>query len=297
MRLLTNPGSNLPPELIERYNILVLPQHIVVDGLVHDTRRAFGHDEVDRWTKTAKKWPETIGTTAAESVGGFQQALRDGDREMLVLTTSKKVINSYQSAERGVRTFTESPQGKDCRIVLVDTGVTDVGALIACVIAGEAKKAGKDLDEVKAIVEAACADACLMFSVATLENMVKGGRASFLRAFIAGVLGVGPVLGFVDGALQLVGKHKRRLDMATQLVEHLKTRVAPGRKVWAGIHHTGDSGVVATLKSELQKTWDVQALFVRPTAAGVYLHAGPGHVGAALVPVDRLPWTPPPLLA
>ena len=88
VRLLTNPGSNLSPEQIARYDVMVLPQHIVVDGVVHDTRQPPSQEEVDFWTKTAKKWPETIGTTSAESVQALDQLLRGGERELLIITTS-----------------------------------------------------------------------------------------------------------------------------------------------------------------------------------------------------------------
>jgi catechol 2,3-dioxygenase-like lactoylglutathione lyase family enzyme len=79
VRLITNPGSNLTPELIARYRILVLPQHIVVDGVVHDTRTSPTHGTVEQWVRDAKRWPETVGTTAAESIAGFQQSVREGD--------------------------------------------------------------------------------------------------------------------------------------------------------------------------------------------------------------------------
>lgn len=293
MRLLTNPGSNLSANLIARYNVQLLPQRIVVDGVVHDTRSAPTQSDVDDWVRNAKKWPETIGTTAAESVAAFDQLVRAGERELLLVTTSKKIINSYQGAERAVRTLQDTAHGKDARIVLVDTGATDVAALLVCSFAGEAMRAGKSFDDVVNLTQAFVKEGRMLFALATLENMVKGGRTPSLRAFIADMLGVGPVLSFTDGEPQVVHKYKRRGDMIVQLVEQVRARVTPGRKVWIGVMHPNDIGVVARLKEELKKHYDVVALVARPTAAGVYLHAGPGSVGVAVYPVDHLPFVPP----
>jgi DegV family protein with EDD domain len=293
MRLLTNPGSNLPPELVARYNVLMLPQHIVVDGVVYDTRMQPTQTTVEHWARVATKWPETIGTTAAESITGFQQAMREGDTELVVLTTSKKVINSYASAERAKRTLLDSPAGKTVQIAIIDTGVTDVGALLACVLAGEAIKARLSFAEVVDAVEAAVRELPLAFAFEELTFAVKGGRASYLRAWVADVLGVSPILAFTDGAPSVVGRYKRRGDVAAALVAQLQKRVPAGRRVWAAVGHSNDTGRAMVVRDELRRVYDVAGCVMRPIAAGVYLNAGPGSLGAAVMPIDTLPWNPP----
>jgi DegV family protein with EDD domain len=293
MRLLTNPGSNLTPELIARYNILVLPQHIVVDGVVHDTRTPPNHETVERWVRTSAKWPETIGTTAAESIAGFQQALKEGDTELVVITTSKKIINSYASAERARKTLLESPQGRGMRIALHDSRLTDGGTMLACVLAGEAIRAGLAFDDVVALLESFASEAQLAVGLEDLSYAVRGGRSSFLRAWVADMLGVSPILGFEDGVTSVLGRYKRRADVATELVAHVQKRLPAGRRVWATVMHSSDSGRAMRVRDELRRVYDVAYCALRPVAAGVYLHCGPGSLGVAIAPIDRLPWAPP----
>jgi DegV family protein with EDD domain len=295
VRLITNPGSNLTPELIARYKILVLPQHIVVDGVVHDTRTSPTHGTVEQWVRDAKRWPETVGTTAAESIAGFQQAVREGDTELVVVTTSKKIINSHASAERAKRTLLDSPQGEGARIAIIDTGVTDVGALLACMLAGEAIKARLSFAEVVSVVEAAVRELQVAFALEELTFAVKGGRASFLRAWVADILGVSPILAFTDGALNAVGRYKRRGDVAAAVLAQLQVRVPAGRRVWAAVGHSSDTGRAMLLRGELERVYDVAGCVLRPIAAGVYLKSGPGTLGAAIMPIDALPWKPPAL--
>ena len=113
MRLLTNPGSNLSDELIPRYRVGILARRITVDGVAHDTRHRISQEVVDGSVKRAKRWPTAIGTTAAESVVGSQDAVKKGERKLIVLTTSKKVIDSWQGANVAARTLQATSQGQD----------------------------------------------------------------------------------------------------------------------------------------------------------------------------------------
>lgn len=294
MRLLTNPGSNLTPPLLARYGVVEMPQRIMVDGVAHDTREPTPQSLVDRWVCEAKRWPETVGTTAADTVAAFDQAQKAGERELVVVHTSRKIINSYQSAETARRTFLGSPQGAGMRIELIDTGLTDIAASLICILVGEAIKAGLPLDEVTRIGTTAARDGRLIIAVDTLDNLVKGGRASFLRAWVADMLGVRPLIGFVDGALGAVGKYQRRGDLATSLTDALEKSLGAKRRVWLAIGHTGDLGKSARLERELRARFDVAWVYTRPIAPGVYLHCGPGCVAAAAVAIDDLGWTPTP---
>lgn len=298
MRLLTNPGSNLSSELITRYGFAILPQHIVVDGVVHDTREPIAFALVDRWAKESKRWPDTVGTTAAETVAAFDEALRAGETELLVLTSSKKIINSFQSAETAKRTITGSPQGANAKIEVIDSGATDVGAGLCCIFAGETHRAGHSIEAVASRTAAAARGIVMFLAVENLENMVKGGRASFLRAWLADVLGMRPLLGFVDGALQAVAKYSLKGDLPKRVGEELASRLpskagAGKRRVWLGIGHAGNREKALQVEQQLRAQFDVVFVYTRPIAAGVYLHTGRGAVCVAVLPVDDLGWSVP----
>lgn len=294
MRLLTNPGSNLSMDQIERYGVTILPQRILVDGYPHDTREPISFETVDGWVAHAERWPSTIGTTATETVAAFQALAKEGAREMIVVTTSKKIIHSHEAAVVARDTFLASAQGKGARIAVVDTGVTDVGANLVCVLAGEAIRAGLPWDEVLAILSAATRETRVAFSIATLDNMVKGGRASFLRRFVADVLGLRPVIAFLpDGVMGSVATYKKGGDATATMIEWLHGQVAPGRRVWLGAAHTGKPADATKLLAELARTYDVAGTIVRPMAPGAYVHAGPGALGVTICPIDKLGWRPP----
>jgi DegV family protein with EDD domain len=294
MRLLTNPGSNLSEAQIERYQVTLLPQRIVVDGVAHDTRERIPLATVDGWCARAERWPSTIGTTATETVAAFQALAREGARDLIVVTTSRRIVNSYEAAVVARDTFLASAHGHGARIELVDSGVTDIGANLVCTLVGEAIAAGLPWDRVVSVAHAAAAELRLAFAPATLDYMVKGGKVSSLRRFVADMFGVRPLVGFLeDGTAGAVGTFKKSGESLGALAAWIRGQVTPGRRVWLGAFHAGDDATAAAVVDALARDYQVAATIVRPLSAAVYLHAGPGALGVAICPVDRLGWTPP----
>lgn len=290
--IVTNPGSNLPPSAVERYQVHITAQHIVVDGEHHDTRGGISFATIDGWVQRAAHHPHVVGTTAAEFVGMFR-ALAKEDRELLAVMTSRKIIGSHDAAHLAARTLREQGGARAPRVVVCDSGSTDVGAGLCCILAGEARAAGVPIEEIAKCIQAARQHGRMVLTVETLDYLVKGGRASTVRAFLAGLLGVRPIIGFLDGELKAVGKLRTRAEAPPALADALEKDVGGGRRVWAAVFHGGVAARAQQAEAELRKRFDVVFSMVRPLSPSIYLHGGPGSLGAVVLPLDPLPWQPP----
>ena len=71
MRIVTNPGCNLPAAAIRHFDLEICPQQIVVDGVSHDTRAGIPYPVIDGWVRTARDFPHVVGTTAHEFAAIF----------------------------------------------------------------------------------------------------------------------------------------------------------------------------------------------------------------------------------
>lgn len=291
MRIITNPGSNLSQAAIERYGIQVMPQQIVVDKQSFDTRSGITHAIIDEWVKTAKEHPHVVGTTAAEFMSAFRAAAKT-DKELLAIMTSRKVIGSHDAAVVAAKALREQPAMIDIRVEVVDTGLTDLAAGLACILAGTAHEAGMPLDAIVTMLAAFRQHATLGFSVGTFDYLVKGGRASAVRAFVGQLLGVRPLVSMVEGEVAVVEKLSSRSDPAVDLANWIEKRHGAGRRLWAGIFHGGVPLQVKNLARELRRRFDVAFLCTRELSPSIYLHAGPGALGVTVVPLDVLSFAP-----
>lgn len=288
MLIITNPGSNLTGEEIARYGIRLTPQQIIVDGTSHDTRLGVSHETIDGWVRTAKVHPYVVGTTAAEFVALFRELVRV-DREILAVMTSRKIIGSHDAAVSAARTLAQMPGHADVRIAVADTGTTDLGAGLACMLAAEAAEKGRSLAQIEALVSAYREHGRFVFHAETLDYLVKGGRATAVRAWIANMLGVRPVIGFVDGEVKVIRKIGAKADVTAELVAELERTIAPGTPIWAGVMH-GDAPMrAADVSRAIASRFDAKRLTVRTLSPSIYLHGGPGCIGVAAIDLTKLP--------
>lgn len=291
MRILTNPASNLRPDVLDAYPISLAAQSIVVDGVSHDTRAPIPLSQIDAWVRSARVHPYVVGTTAAETVEACREIARE-DKDILLVTSSRKVIGSHAAAVTAARLLESQPGTRGINVSIVDSGVTDSATGLAVILAGECQRAGLDLARTTSIVEAFAKSLQLAVVPETLDYLVAGGKAGILRAKVAEWLDRVPLLSFVDGQFQSVGLVSATRPPDGDLVDRLVSKLSRGRRVWAAIGHGGAPQHVAPLARELRAKLDVAFLYVLPLSPSIYLHMGPGARFAAAGAIDDLGWTP-----
>jgi len=288
MRIVTTPGSNLSDAAIARYGIHVTPHRLVVDDVSHDARDGIPFDEIDRWVRTARTRPYVVGTSAAEFVSMFRE-LAKREKQLVAVMTSRKIIGSHDAALSAAKALRGH---SDADIRVVDSSVTDLGTGLACVLAAEARNAGQGIDAIVALLETYAKHAMVGVVIDSLEYMMKGGRAMALRATLASLLGIRPLIGFVDGELKVVAKESAKAEPGEVVAKWLATTLRPGDKIALCVMHAGRLARASSVVAELKRKYDVRYVWTRPLAPSVYLHSGPGAVAFAAVPIDALPWWP-----
>jgi DegV family protein with EDD domain len=289
VRILTNPGSNLRAEVIRAYEIGLSQQSIVVDGVAHDTRERIPLETVERWVKSASAHPHVVGTTAAETIELCRE-LGKVDKEILILTTSRKIIQTHAAAVTAAKVLADAPATRDIKISIVDTGVTDVASALAVILAGECRQAGFDLARTTSIVEGFVKNLHLAIVPRTLDWLVAGGRAGIVRAKLAEWLGRTPVLGMADGEMISLGLVSSRRSPDPDIVERLVAKLGKGRRVWVGVGHGAAPEIVAPLVDQLRAAFDVAFTYAAPLSSSIYLHGGRGVRIAAVGAIDDLPF-------
>ena len=293
MRIVTNPGTNLDAAEIARYRPFLMPQAIVVDGVEHDTRDAISHADIDAWVKTAKVHPYVLGTSAARYVEAFRPLAQEHE-EILVVQGSRHVIGSYASAASAVRALEKLPGFGGIRAKILDTRFTDLGSGLLVIFAAEAHRADLPFGRIVELCERLSRHAVGVFVPRELDYLVKGGRASFMKAMVANLLGRSPLIVMEEGELRAAGSCPRD-EMIPAMCAALVKRVGSGRRVWLGVVHGGEDPGAAELVTALRKELDVALCLFRPASAAVYLNMGPSSLTAFALPIDRIDWRPPPL--
>ena len=187
---------------------------------------------------------------------------------------SAKLSGTYESA----RLAAES--AGDARVTVIDSGVTSGGTVILADAIQRRLEAGTTMEEIDALVERFKRTRGLLFTVETLEYLVRGGRIGKAAGLAGQLLSVKPILAFDDGE---VAPLKRVRGRAKALAEFEKlfvegTEDSPDLHVGVGHAVSPDDaqGLLARLKAARPNaSYD---LFVT-LGPVIGTHGGPGTLG------------------
>jgi DegV family protein with EDD domain len=296
VRIFTNPCMNLSASYAQRYSVVLTPQHLMAGGKTHDTRLGIAHATIDALAESPgdHPYPYVVGTTAQEFTSLFVEHLPE-DPELLVITSSKRIIKTYQAAQAAADVLKSSQRFAGSRVRVFDSTMTDVAAALLVIAAGESARAGTKIAEVHALLSSLRSSLVAITHLHTLDRALAGGRIGFLRAWLANVLDLRPLLAFENGELTKAGAVSLSSDRIAAIVEKVESRVTvrPGQKVWAAVAHGGVPAEAEALLEATRRRFDVAFSYVQPLSPSVYLHAGPGALVLAVMPIDPAIPTPP----
>jgi len=210
--VVSDSSSRLPLDVRERWNILEVPLHVLMDG--RDLR-----DGIDDIPNDIHDRPKvtTAGATPAELVDTYRQALIDSDGDGVVAVHLSAALSStYSAAVTAAREF-----GPSVRVVNSRSAAMGVG-LVAMAAARRASSNG-DIASVEAAARSALKRTHVLLVVHRLDNLRRSGRMRSAAAWLGTALSIKPLLCLdIDGRLVL----DQRIRTVTRAHAALVDRVA-----------------------------------------------------------------------
>lgn len=203
----TDSGSDIPVEIIEKYNIGVVPLHVLLDGADYKDLEEITAEDIFSTYKQKKILPTTSAVSISEYTSFFKKYTDEG-ASIVHIDFSSKITSCYQSA----RIAAEDLKEKGAEIHVVDSLSLSncVGHMIlkAC----DLREAGLSAKEISQEIEPMRDKLDIAFVINTLEFLKHGGRCSSLSAFGANILGIKPSIQIKDGVMQIGKKYRGKLD-------------------------------------------------------------------------------------
>jgi DegV family protein with EDD domain len=149
---------------------------------------------------------------------------------VLAVVLSAKISGTYESARLAAEALGQG------RVQVIDSGVTSGGTVILADAIQRRLDAGADQAEVDALVERFKQERGLLFTVDTLEYLIRGGRIGKAAGFAGQLLSVKPILIFDDGEVapfkRVRGRGKAIAELAS--IFEAESREGPGLHVGVG---------------------------------------------------------------
>ncbi|MEX1376468.1 MAG: DegV family protein [Eubacteriales bacterium] len=274
IKIITDSTCDLPQEIVEQYNIEVLPLKVIfgkkeyVDGIDLTVEQFYS------MLVEAKDLPTTSQVTPEQFNKVYEKAKADGD-DVISIHISSDMSGTLQSAN-----ISKDHVEYD-KIHLVDSRTVTVQLGMMVVEACRMKESGASVDEILARLDEMVEKTVLYASIATLEYLKKGGRIKASSAAIGSALNIKPIITIADGLVESIGKArgtKKSFEEIKKLIENSGTTL-DGKEIYIG--HASDTENMAKLKEFLLKHYKPSKVVECVVGACVGTHAGPGCVTVA----------------
>jgi DegV family protein with EDD domain len=193
VKIVTDSTSDINPALARQFGISVVPLTVSFGRESFLDRVEISTDEFYRRLTTEDVFPLTT-QPSPNAFGGVYKKLCAETKEILVLTISKKLSGTYDSA------LSAAQQSKtDCKIEVVNSEVTAAALGILSIWASKQAATGMSLADLKKAVESRIPDTKPAMAFDTLKYLARGGRIGKAQGLLGSLLSVKPVLTIKDG--------------------------------------------------------------------------------------------------
>ena len=277
VKILSDSTSDLSKELIEKYEIGIIPLYVILGEDEYKDGVNIKPEELYKWSDAHGQTPKT----AAPSVADIQGYLdKNGTDEYIIFT-----ISASMSASNNNCRLAAEDLGMGDRVFVIDSENLSTGIGLQIIRAAELAKEGKSAKEIVRYIEGIRSKVRASFVIDTLVYLHRGGRCSGLAAFFGSALKLHPRISVSGGAMHPEKKYRGKSDKyVMDYVKDMESELLSAEKSRVFITHSGcDPEVVDMVRTYLESLGYFEDIIETRAGAVVSSHCGPGTLGVLFI--------------
>ena len=229
-------------------------------------------EEFYRRLRTATEPPRSSQPTPADFASVYEE-LREYEK-IFCLMISAKLSGTAESARLGAES------AGDERVSVIDSGVTSGGTVILADALQRRLERGTTEGELQEVVEGFRRRRGLLFTVETLEYLVRGGRIGKAQGLAGQLLSVKPILHFDEGEVAPLKRVRGRAKALAELERLFVEATEDTPDLHVGLGHAESPGDAEGLVRRIRAARPRCSVDVVTTLGPVIgTHGGPGTLG------------------
>jgi hypothetical protein len=269
--IVTDSSADLADSVLDRHHIAIVPLQVVFGNQTFRDRVELRPEEFYRRLRTARDLPTTSQPTPAEFVRVLRDARSEAD-EVVGVLLSGSLSGTYASAQVAVRAAGISG------VHLVDSRSASLGVGMLALRGAELAESGWPAAEIATELERVRGQAGMLLTVDRYDNLLRSGRVSRGKAWIAGMLDVKPILSLdSEGRVVPVDRVRGQEQLVPRVLALLEKRLTPRpRVVRFGVAHTEAPEMAERVRTALVAAYRPRDCFVTLATGVLGTHVGEG---------------------
>lgn len=283
VKVLADSTCDLLKELIEKYNIEMIPLHIVLGDAEYRDVEEIGPDEIYEWSDANKTTPKTSAVSIADVIEVYEKYQKEYD-EIIVFTISGKMSTTANVMQMAA----EELEIED-RVFVVDSENLSTGGGLLVIEAAIAAQTGKSAKEIVEYVTALRPYVRASFVVDTLTYLHRGGRCSGVAALAGSALKLHPKIVVSDGEMKPDKKYRGKIaKVIREYAKELEPQLLQARKDRVFITHSGcETETIESVEQYLKDLNYFDEILITRAGGVISSHCGPGTLGVLFIDDER----------
>ena len=276
VKIISDSTCDLSPELIAKYDIDILPLHILLGEDEYEDGKNITPEQIYSWSDENKTTPAPALTDAIEL---FKPYIDEG-REIVCFSIS----SSMSTSGNVMRIAAEELEAEDC-ITVIDSANLSTGIGLLVIEAAIMAQNNHTVEEIVSAIEALKPNVRASFVVDTLTYLYRGGRCNAVSAMAGGVLKLHPKIVVENGAMNASKKYRGKINSAIMTyVKDMEDDLKAARPDRVFITHSGcDRTIVEEVHSYLENLGVFSEILETRAGGVISSHCGPGTLGVLFI--------------
>jgi DegV family protein with EDD domain len=272
--LVTNTAAAIPPELVARYGITLVPMQInFLDGQYEEGGDISAEEFYARLLREDVV-PSTSPPSAARYARAFHALSAEYDI-VLSIHISQALSGSYHNA------LAAAEQVRAARIILHDSGSATLGTGLQVLTAARLIEQGAGIDAVLAALQHQRERTLVVFAPATLRYMRNSWRIGPIAMTLASWLNIKPLIKVRDGKLELLDRLRSWDAALSRQIDEVASFGKDGGLSEIAICHVNALAEAEAFAERVRKRFPQAQLHIADVGPVMAVHIGPGALGLA----------------
>lgn len=279
VKIISDSTCDLSPELIAKYDIDILPLHILLGEDEYEDGKNITPEQIYSWSDENKTTPKTSAPALTDAIELFKQYIDEG-REIVCFSIS----SSMSTSGNVMRIAAEELEAED-RITVIDSANLSTGIGLLVIEAAIMAQNNHTVEEIVSAIEALKPNVRASFVVDTLTYLYRGGRCNAVSAMAGGVLKLHPKIVVENGAMNASKKYRGKINSVIMTyVKDMEDALKAARPNRVFITHSGcDRTIVEEVHSYLENLGVFSEILETRAGGVISSHCGPGTLGVLFI--------------
>lgn len=276
--IVADSTCDLSKELLEKYQISIVPLCIVMDEKSYFDGEEVKPDEIYAWADANHTTPKTAAPAFDKALEVLKPLMEAGDDIIFF-----GIASGMSTSCNVIRLLGEQEEYENLYVVDSQNLSTGIGLLV--LKAAELVKEGKTAEEIVEIIHEMRGKVRASFVVDTLTYLARGGRCSGATAMIGNVLKLHPEIVVKDGVMEVRKKYRGSLNsVLLKYAKNLKEELLAAEQRHVFITHSGcEAETIDAVYEFLKELNYFEEIHITRAGGVISSHCGPGTLGVLFV--------------